>query len=375
MKPLYKWETSVIDIGNCPYDESITAMIEDVRNSLSGDLIAKSLVNRKPFQFQPKLFFDNSFDSEYSDYSIPVLNSEQPKDYLEELSIYINSQCGQKCRDCKAYYKQTYFCTTDCRENIYPFDDLKQLLKQAQKTALKRVNLLGGDIFLYPQISRLISYLNDYPADIYYYINHRNLNSTSIERIDSINREKDVCVVLVNPPFTESPLNMLLDTRKLETLFFTFLVSSAREYDRSAAFIDEYSLDQVSIVPIHVPGNELFFEQNVYVTRESIADDQNDMLSILQRNRFNEAGLKKLFVKTDKKVFSNLNLPAIADLGLDTLLYSIKRELKEGIFWKLLRKDVTPCKICPFQLLCPPVSNYDFALNKHNLCTILEEEK
>lgn len=68
-------------------------------------------------------------------------------------------------------------------------------------------------------------------------------------------------------------------------------------------------------------------------------------------------------------------LPAIADLGRDTLLYSIKRELKEGTSWKLLRKDVTPCKDCPFQLLCPPVSNYDFALNKHNLCTILEEEK
>ncbi|MCI0471116.1 MAG: hypothetical protein L0Y73_05605, partial [Candidatus Aminicenantes bacterium] len=310
--PLYRWETSVIDTGNWLCDVSITAMIEDVRNSFSGDLIAKSLVDRKPFQFQPKLFFNDSHDPEYRDYSLPILNSEQPKDYLEELSIYISSRCGQKCRECKAYYKQTYFCTADSGGAIFPFDDLKQLLKQAQKTALKRVNLLGGDIFLYPEISELISFLNDYPAGIYYYNNHRNLNSTSIGLINSINREKDMCVVLVNPPFTESPLDMLLDTCNLETLFFTFLVSSEKEYDNAAAFIDKYSLEQVSVVPIYIPGNESFFEQNVFVTRESIVEEPTDILSILQRNRFNEAGIKKLFVKSDKKIFSNPNLPAIA---------------------------------------------------------------
>jgi pseudo-rSAM protein len=99
------------------------------------------------------------------------------------------------------------------------------------------------------------------------------------------------------------------------------------------------------------------------------------IVTILRRDRLNEAGFKKLFVMPDKKIFSNLNLPAIADLDQNTLIYAIKRELKEGTYWKLLRKDVAPCADCPFQLLCPPVSNYDFALNRHNLCTIWEKEK
>ena len=258
---------------------------------------------------------------------------------------------------------------------MYPFDDLKQLLMQAQKTALKRINILGGNIFLYPQISELIAYLNDYLANIYYHINHLNLNSTSIRLINSIRRDKDICVFLINPPLNESTLNMLLNTHNLKSHFFTFLVSSEKEYNHVVEFIEKYSLKHIYIVPIYVSENKSFFEQNVYVTMESIVEDQNDILSILRRGYLNEAGFKKLFVEPDKKIFSNLNLPAIAELGRNTLLYAIKRELKEGTFWKLLRKDVTPCKDCPFQLLCPPVSNYDFALKKHNLCTILEKEK
>ena len=375
IKPLYQWETSVIDTVNWTHDKLITGMIGDVRNSFSGDLIDKSLVKCKPFQFQPKLFFNNSFDSEYNDYSLPVLNSEQPGDYLEELSIYINSQCGQNCRYCKTYFKQTYSCTTDRQRRMYHLNDLKNLLKEAQKTALKRINILGGNLLLHPEISEIISFLNDYPTEIFYYINHRNLNSASIKRIATLNSEKDMWVVLVNFPLFENSLKILSDFSKLEMLFFTFFVCSEEEYDCAAAFIDKYSLEQVSIVPIYIDGNESFFKENVFVTKESIIEDQKDILTILYRNHFNEAGIKKLFVKSNKKVFSNLNLPAISDLNRETLLYSIKSELRKGTYWKLLRKNVSPCEDCPFQLLCPPVSNYDFALNKHNICTIMEEEK
>jgi len=348
-------------------------MIKDVKDSFSGDIIKIKNKNQKPFQFQPKLFFDNSFDSEYRNYSIPVLNMEQPKDYLEELSIYINDNCNQKCSDCKHYYKQTIFCKTRDQAIIYPFNDLKQLFSQAQRTTLNRLNILGGDIFLYPNISELISYLNNYPTNNYYYINHLNLNPMSMQLINLINKKKDQCVILIPPPLTESPLNNLLSKSDLKYHSFTFLIREKKDLDCTLAFIKKFSISHSSIVPFYTGENMSFFKQDVFVNRESIEEELSDIETILRRDHLNDAGFKKLYVFPNKKVFSNLNLPAIADLNQDTLISAIECELKEGIYWKLLRRDVAPCKECSFQLLCPPISNYDFVINQHNLCTIWEK--
>ncbi len=33
------------------------------------------------------------------------------------------------------------------------------------------------------------------------------------------------------------------------------------------------------------------------------------------------------------------------------------------------RQDVEPCKDCVFNSLCPPISNYEHVMGKHDLCS------
>lgn len=42
---------------------------------------------------------------------------------------------------------------------------------------------------------------------------------------------------------------------------------------------------------------------------------------------------------------------------------------KRGI-WFRVRNQVQPCRTCVYEVLCPPLSNYEYALHRNNLCHI-----
>ncbi len=50
------------------------------------------------------------------------------------------------------------------------------------------------------------------------------------------------------------------------------------------------------------------------------------------------------------------------------------KEMYRGKSWRRIRKKVEPCKKCTFEALCPPLSNYEYALGANNLCHIREEK-
>ena len=46
------------------------------------------------------------------------------------------------------------------------------------------------------------------------------------------------------------------------------------------------------------------------------------------------------------------------------------KELHNGKGWFKVRKHLTPCKGCIYNQICPPISNYEYALSRNNLCGI-----
>jgi len=56
-------------------------------------------------------------------------------------------------------------------------------------------------------------------------------------------------------------------------------------------------------------------------------------------------------------------------IATDTFYQLISNELVHNYAWKRTRTK-SPCKMCVYQFLCPPPSNYEYALKCNNLCHV-----
>jgi pseudo-rSAM protein len=92
------------------------------------------------------------------------------------------------------------------------------------------------------------------------------------------------------------------------------------------------------------------------------------MNDILSQTVLNTHDFKKLMVLSDKSIHANLNNPKIGTLGEDHIMDLVYKELHRGKSWTKVRKYVKPCKSCVFNALCPPISNYEYAIGQYDLC-------
>jgi len=122
--------------------------------------------------------------------------------------------------------------------------------------------------------------------------------------------------------------------------------------------------------PLYNAQNISFFKKNVFTRYRDIVDSNPTMIDLFQKQHINPLFFGKLFILPDGKVYSNLYKRSIGDIANSAAFDLIQKELIINNSWRFLRRNVTPCKKCVFQDLCPPISSYEFAMGKFNLCTI-----
>ncbi|GHT61745.1 hypothetical protein FACS189451_04430 [Bacteroidia bacterium] len=80
---------------------------------------------------------------------------EKAIQYLNELNIYLNSQCSLNCPHCDLYFKQTKSCFKETENVNIQTHKIKKILDGLAYSSLKKVNFLGGNILLYPYLNEL----------------------------------------------------------------------------------------------------------------------------------------------------------------------------------------------------------------------------
>ena len=73
---------------------------------------------------------------------------------------------------------------------------------------------------------------------------------------------------------------------------------------------------------------------------------------------------------SDGNIYSNLNEKAIGNIKNMDLSKAIYKEISVGKGWWKTRANVVPCKNCLYKFICPPISNYEYAIGRYNLCKI-----
>ncbi len=349
---------------------AIVRFVHKIRAYYMGDLIDTALSAGKPFQMMPVLDIEGDVESFKRD--APEMVGRDIMIYLNELSLYINNVCGQNCLVCQNAYRQFLSCFGDPHRN----DELEigaidELLEEVRGSSLFALNILGGDIFKYSNFGKLVSLLERPPALKSFYVHYRNLVNRGeyLRLIANLNSELNVLVHFpINRDIWAEQAH-LLDKHEIRTNYI-FVVQREEEVALAEDIVSTFKIEEPLLQPLFNGRNKTFFRKHVFINKAMILVAKPSLKEIFSRMTLNPQHFGKLTVLSSGDIYANVNAPRLGKLGRDSLYDVIYKEMYHGRSWRRLRTRALPCRHCVYDVLCPPLSNYEYALGQNNLCHV-----
>ena len=148
------------------------------------------------------------------------------------------------------------------------------------------------------------------------------------------------------------------------------MVSNQEDLEEALEIVKLFDLNNVFFKPFFTGKNLDFFRENVFVSKEEILASQPDQQQVFSRISINENDFGKFSVLPGGEVYANLNDPMIGEATKSSLVQLVRSELGKGISWRRIRAQVSPCKDCLYQFLCPPISSYEIFMKRFNFCDV-----
>jgi pseudo-rSAM protein len=339
-----------------------------------GDLIDTSHRSNKPIQFKPIPSLQKTFGymTTTGDKSEIMVNDEL-KDYLSLITLYINDRCRQSCSVCNNAYKQFLYCFKgNTGNNKINISDISKLFKEIKNSKLYKINIVGGNIFNHPELIAIVKMLNNAKLLKEYIIHYLNMEDNK-EYFSSLTEGNNQLRTLIHFPLKMDVFNHQMDILGKYYLNkkFTFVIKENEDIVKVEQVISEFKLDDYELLPYYNGNNKSFFKENVFIDREAIIESKPTMHDIFTRMTLNTSDFKKLVILSNKEVYANLNHPKIGRYGKSDIFDLIYKELHRGKSWTRVRNNVNPCKSCVYNALCPPISDYEYAIGRYNLCNIM----
>lgn len=352
---------------------TISRFVSDTRKYFMGDIIDTSYSKGKPIQMMPVVSIGR--DVKFLKTNPWLSVGENVLSYLTEIFLYINNKCNQKCLICGHAYKQ-FPCCTIKQDNKGEADlsKIKGLLDEVMGSQLSNLNILGGNIFAYSKFIELAGLINHLPAQKTYYTHYANILEEN-GKLKYLNPKSSVLKVLAPAPLDQDKLTKAVDYLKktgIESQFI-FVVQNEEEFNKAETVISALKIDNSDYQPFYNGNNLEFFEKNVFTTEEEILAAKPTMKNIFTNSVVNKLNFGRLTILSNGYIYANVNAHRLGVLGKDSVYDALYKEMYHGKSWRRIRKNVQPCKHCTFQALCPPLSNYNYALGKNNLCQVMKE--
>ena len=283
--------------------------------------------------------------------------------YLNELNIYLNGQCNLSCPHCILYAKQTKSCYK-CNKNSYiqPAAIIK-ILDRLKYSRLLRVNIMGGNIFLYPALKELVEQLKTYRYNFHYWVHISNMENQLLN--PKLHRE----ILITFPIDKKLVIQYIAKNKSNNRIFYHFFIENEIQYAETESILNETNITNYEITPIYTKENIQFFEDHVYLGKEDIFAVPIPHRIIFCNQKLNSNHFGKLYILPDGSVKANMNTETLVHIDENSMLEMITKEMDYNTAWRVIRKE-SPCIDCLFQYLCPPPSNYETAIGKPNLCVM-----
>jgi len=343
--------------GSFFMQNDVSEFITEFCEKKMGNIADMDILLEKPIQLMPVLNLQCDIDKK-RDFETDILQN------LLELNFHISNECSQACHYCNKYFRQTHCCSTNISRQKGSLDisTIKNVLSQIQYGVVGKINILGGNILLYPNLLQLKSVLEDFNDIVHFYIHYNNFDKNDILNIFHTE-------LIVNFPINKYVFNEALAGINKEKSTIHFIIENEEEYAQVEQITEKYNISKYTIKPFFNEQNIGFFKNNIFIDKEDLSGKPLQMREIFINQKINSYHFGVLHILQDGSVKANSNTKTLGNIKKDKIMDLIYKEMLENTAWRKIR-DSQPCIDCVYQWLCPSPSNYERAIGKPNLCHI-----
>jgi len=349
----------------------ISDFVKQVREHFSGDLIDTACSKGKPMQMMPRVKVQK--DVEEAKAGGESVVGEGIMENLTEITLYIGNRCDLDCSVCENAYKQFLMCTKGSDSGIHELEleKIKEFLGQAQGSPVHRLNILGGDIFSYSKFEELVHFLNHYKKFKTYHSHYLNLCSRGSE-LRLISSQFSSFTAAVAFPIEEDHLKEVVHMFAKLSIDgeFIFIIQKEEEIAAVQEICSRLEIANYTFKPFYNGENFDFFKNIVFMDKQAVLQLKPDAKQIFSRIKTNPLNFGRITVLSSGAVYGNVNENKIGEFAEDSVYDISLNELFNGKSWRKTRDTVKPCSSCVYCFLCPPLTNYEYALKRNNLCHI-----
>ncbi len=239
-------------------------------------------------------------------------------------------------------------------------EKLSGLLADVKHSSLLNLNVLGADIFKFSSLQRFLMLLSDIQAVKTFHFHYLN-GVEGIREFVRLNAAHVVLNILVTFPFSDVRFADFL--KASENLpfrtNFVFAVQDEMDCEKAESIISSWELstrERSDIIyrPYFNGKNLDFFKQHVFFSKENVLEKKIGLKDIHANSAINRESFGRITILNNGHIHANVNHPRIGVLGNASLHEILCNELRNGKSWRKIRKNVSPCKGCVFEALCPP---------------------
>lgn len=282
--------------------------------------------------------------------------------YLLDVNVVLNNSCHQQCQHCPNYCKQFFCCCKKESSESLSQESLVNLLRQISYFPLRTINITGGDIYRYQNLEVFNISNGDAKKVFNFYVHYLNYQENTYIDNQKIH-------LIINSPVNLGKLHEVYSLTKEKDVRFHLVVENEEQYDELDSAMASLGIEDYEVHPYYNGHNSLFFEENVFLSKEDIVANPISMREIFRNQKLNANSFGSLYILPNGEIKANLNEKVIGDISHDNIIDVINTEMMHNTAWRKIRSS-EPCCSCVYQYLCPPLSNYERAMNRQNLCHV-----
>lgn len=319
-----------LDINNVPVFFSPMLSIGKHNHIIYSELMNSDIVDDK-FDLERKNVLGNK-----------ILNN------LKEITVYVNSLPNEYnlYKNSSRFY---LFPVLDYKETI----NFSRLLEFVDYSYLHkiRLNLVIGHFseYIIKEINDFILFVDD-QFEIFIYTLYQNDSS-----VEKLNISSDRILLWVLP-------------------FSVLFVNSNYKY--IGLFSNEIELDYyikndsnfLYYYPYFTGCNKEFCVDQLKFNLDDLLAQELDEVSVFSRKLINSNFYGRLSILPNGEIFSCFNRNLLGNILIDMMKNIVLKEMMDNRNWFFTRKHVDSCSNCKYNILCPPISDFEIFMNFFAFC-------
>ena len=353
-----------IDSGD-ESDPIFTKWIERIVDNRIGRVMNSSPSGKKPFSLPPILNLQHEIEERRMDdfYYRPI---NVANNFFEATFLL----GGEKLPEAEiGFHKQiAYPVSTEICLNV---SNIRNFMERNNTRFLQQVNVIAYHMTAYPEWQSLLELMSRCGIPVTYYFQGDDDGVRAIEKMLEYPIEEISLGLYFTDVTSCQSVEALLADKGIGYQWL-FLLKDETDWEQIQKILDNYRIENYKLLPVLTGdmSNFMFFRENVFTSSEELLQLTPDKKNIFCNQTINSNYWGQLIVAPDKNVYANLNGKPLGSLDENVLNLVRKEMIEENSYWRCTRDKLVPCKDCIYRYLCPPPSNYEFYLNKYNLCSV-----